>query len=69
MLTIMGVTSEEKAELAGYQLKGVTKILFVQWGMESENHDVVPWEEFKVAFLNRFFSLELRKAKMIEFMN
>src|SRR5688500_5706594 len=31
VVTIMGATSEEKAELAAYQLKGVAHIWFEQW--------------------------------------
>ena len=31
VVTIMGVTSEERAELAAYQLKGVAQIWFKQW--------------------------------------
>ncbi|MDV3181182.1 MAG: hypothetical protein Q8830_03070 [Candidatus Phytoplasma australasiaticum] len=37
--------------------------------MEKGNCDDIPWEKFKAAFLNRFFSIELRKVKMMEFMN
>lgn len=29
----------------------------------------ITWEDFKVAFLDRFFALELRDAKMREFIN
>src|SRR5688572_3403425 len=69
VVTIMGVTSEEKAELAAYQLKGVAQIWFEQW-KELRGVDVLPtWEEFKTAFLDHFFPLELREAKMREFMN
>lgn len=69
MLSIMGVRSEKKAELAAYQLKGVAQIWFTQWKVEKGNNNVVFWEEFKVAFLNRFFSLELKETWMMEFMN
>ena len=31
VLTVMGVTSEEKADLAAYQLKGVAHIWYTQW--------------------------------------
>lgn len=31
VLAIMGVRSEEKAELAAYQLKGLAQIWFTQW--------------------------------------
>ncbi|KAH0669578.1 hypothetical protein KY285_023739 [Solanum tuberosum] len=58
-----------KAELAAYQLNGVAQIWFDQWKGEKGNGYVVLWEEFKLAFLNRFFRLELREAKLVEFMN
>ncbi|XP_049405080.1 uncharacterized protein LOC125868494 [Solanum stenotomum] len=60
----MGVTQVEKAELTAYQLKGVTQVLFNQW-MEEMAVDVCPldWKKFKVNFLDRFFPLEIRKAK------
>ena len=61
MVTIMGFTSEEKAELAAYQLKGVAKIWFQQW-KELTGVDASPtWDEFKMAFLDHFFPLELRE--------
>ncbi|KAH0710891.1 hypothetical protein KY284_012318 [Solanum tuberosum] len=69
ILTIMDVGACEKAELAVYQLKGVAQIWFDQWKGEKGNGYVVLWEEFKLAFLNRFFPLELREAKLVEFMN
>ncbi|WP_368734594.1 hypothetical protein [Corynebacterium pseudokroppenstedtii] len=56
----MGVNLEEKAELAAYQLKGVAQIWFNQWKEEKGINNVVLWEEFKAAFLNRFFPLELK---------
>src|SRR5687767_5621690 len=69
VVTIMGVTSEEKAELAAYQLKGVAQIWFEQW-RELRGVDALPsWDEFKAAFLDHFFPLELREAKMREFLN
>ena len=63
VVTIMGVTSEERAELAAYQLKGVAQILFEQW-RELRGVDALPtWDEFKTTFLVHFFPLELREAK------
>src|SRR5688572_18646117 len=52
VVTIMGVTPEEKAELAAYQLKGVAQIWFEQWkelrgvdalptGMSSKRHFLI----------------------------
>ena len=61
----MDVGACEKAELAAYQLKGVAQIWVDQWKGEKGNGYVVLWEEFKLAFLNRFLLLELREAKLV----
>ncbi|MCF7184035.1 retrotransposon gag domain-containing protein, partial [Corynebacterium sp. MC-13] len=58
-----------KVELAAYQLKGVAQIWYDQWKGEKGNGYVVFWEEFKLTLLNRFFPLELRETKFVEFMN
>lgn len=52
-----------------YQLKSLAQIWFEQWKSERKNDCPIPWEKFKDAFLDCFFPLELRKAKMKEFMN
>ncbi|MDV3188696.1 MAG: hypothetical protein Q8834_02610 [Candidatus Phytoplasma australasiaticum] len=65
VLAIMGVRSMEKAELVAYQLKGVAQIWYTQWKEEKGDNNMILLEEFKVAFLNRFFPLELREAKII----
>lgn len=69
ILAIMNMRLDNKAELAACQLKGVAQIWYNQWKDEKGVSNVVPWEEFKMAFLNRFFPLELREAKLVEFMN
>ncbi|WMV41875.1 hypothetical protein MTR67_035260 [Solanum verrucosum] len=70
VLTIRGVTPVEKAELAAYQLKGVTQIWINQW-KEARPVDAGPleWEKFKSTFLDRFFPLEMRETKVLEFIN
>ncbi|XP_049359570.1 uncharacterized protein LOC125824260 [Solanum verrucosum] len=70
ILSMMGVTTIEKAELATYQLKDVAQIWYEQW-KDSRLVGVSPieWEVFKSAFLERFFPRELRDAKMEEFIN
>ena len=66
----MGVTPREKAELAAYQLKDVAQMWFEQWRVERPlERGLVDWEEFKKAFLYRFFSLEWREKNMVELMN
>ena len=57
VVTIMGVTSEERAKFAACQLKGVTQIWFKQW-KELRGVDACPtWDEFKTVFLDHFFPL------------
>ncbi|WMV54357.1 hypothetical protein MTR67_047742 [Solanum verrucosum] len=70
VLMIMGVKPVEKVELAAYHLKDVANIWLNQW-KEGRAEDAGPldWEKFKVAFLDRFFSLEMREAKVLEFIN
>ncbi|WMV29170.1 hypothetical protein MTR67_022555 [Solanum verrucosum] len=68
MLDIMGVTPVEKAELAAYQLKGVAQVWFNQWKeTRTEEMDLIQWERFKNAFLDRFFPIEMREAKVLGF--
>ena len=69
VVTIIGLTFEEKVELAAYQLKGVAQIWFEQWKELREGDTPATWDEFKSAFLDHLFPLELREAKMREFMN
>lgn len=70
VLAIMGVSSKEKAELATYQLKDVAQVWYDHWkGQRPVGAGPVEWESFKEAFLDRFFPLELREAKMHEFIN
>ncbi|XP_004234861.1 uncharacterized protein [Solanum lycopersicum] len=66
----MGVTPREKAELVAYQLKDVAQVWFEQWRDEIPLRDgPIDREVFKEAFLDRFFLLEWRDKKMVEFMN
>lgn len=48
-----------------YQLKGVAKIWYKQW-TEERGQEVGPieWKEFKGAFMDCFFPIELTKAKV-----
>lgn len=69
-MDIMGVTTSESAELATYQLQDIAHMWFKQWKVY-KGTDIGPikWEKFATAFLDRFSLLELRKAKMLEFIN
>src|SRR5688572_18746514 len=69
IVNIMGVTPIEKAELARYQLQGVAQEWYSQWVETRMVVGPVTWDEFKVAFLDHFFPLELREVKMRLFMN
>jgi len=70
ILDIMGVTSNEKAELAAFQLKGIAQVWYDQWKETKMAEDgPITWEDFKMAFLDHYFPLELREVKMREFLN
>ncbi|XP_049381296.1 uncharacterized protein LOC125845822 [Solanum stenotomum] len=60
----------EKEELASYQLKDVAQVWFTQW---KANRPVeaghIAWEEFKRAFLSKYFPCEKREVKVEEFIN
>ncbi|XP_049363331.1 uncharacterized protein LOC125828071 [Solanum verrucosum] len=66
----MGVTPMEKAELVFNQLKDVALVWFEKWRDERRIvADPMDWGVFKTTFLDRFFPLELREKKLVEFMN
>ena len=70
MLTIIGVSSIEKAELAAYQLKDVSQFWFEQWkDSRPLRAGPIEWETFKLGFLNRLFPRELREDKLEDFIN
>ena len=63
------MTLREKAVLDAYQLNDVAQVRFEQWRIERPlERGPVDWDEFKEAFLDRFFPLEWRGKKMVEFM-
>ncbi|XP_049414705.1 uncharacterized protein LOC125877459 [Solanum stenotomum] len=66
----MGVSSREKAELASYQLKEVAQIWYTQWkANRPEEAGPIECEEFKEAFLGKYFPIEKRECKIEEFIN
>lgn len=67
VVEIMGVTSEEKAELVDYQLKGVAQVWFHTTEDQKSWWESYWMEVLKATFLDRFFPL--REAKMMEFIN
>lgn len=67
---IMGVTASESPKLDAYQLQDVGHTWFKQWKADrGADAGPVEWKEFATAFLNRFFPLELRETKILEFIN
>ncbi|KAF3653003.1 putative ribonuclease H protein-like [Capsicum annuum] len=66
----MVVTSSETVELAAYQLQDVAHTWFKQWKVDrGVDTGPVEWEEFSTVFLDKFFPLDLREAKVLEFIN
>ena len=67
ILVYMGSIDTEKAELASYQLKDVAlKMLQDSHALRGVR---ITWELFKTACIERFFPREMRKAKVVEFIN
>lgn len=64
----MGMTAFEKVEFLSYQRKGVAQIVSNLW-KEENTIDMGPLdlEKFNVAVLYRLFSLEMREAKVLDF--
>jgi len=53
-----------------YQLKEVAQIWYTQWKANRPEEAVtIEWEEFKEAFLGKYFPLEKRDCKIEEFIN
>ncbi|XP_055801685.1 uncharacterized protein LOC129870831 [Solanum dulcamara] len=67
VVAIFGQTSKEKAKLVAYQLKGVAHVWYSQWKSKRVDEGPIGWEDFKLAFLDRFLRLELREERMREF--
>ncbi|KAK4721436.1 hypothetical protein R3W88_011669 [Solanum pinnatisectum] len=62
IVNTMGVTSREEAELASYQLKDIAQVWFTQWKANRPvEAGLIEWEEFKGAFLSKYFPHEKRK--------
>ncbi|KAF3632361.1 hypothetical protein FXO37_27514 [Capsicum annuum] len=67
---VMHVDEVEGVELATYQLKNVVNQWYTDWeDAKGKSAEPTVWGKFVEAFLDRFFSLELRVAKAEEFMN
>ena len=66
----MGLSISEKSEFVTYQLMNVALAWYVQW---RDNRKLrggpVTCEIFKASFVDRFFPREMRKEKVVEFIN
>ena len=70
VLSVIGVTSRKKAELVSYQLIDVSQIWYTQWkDNRPEESGPIEWEEFKEAFLGKYFHREKMEVKVEEFIN
>ena len=66
----MEVTSSQSAELVASQLQDMAHTWFKKWKVDrGVDAGPIEWEEFSMAFLDRFFLLELKEAKVLEFIN
>ena len=64
VLNVMAVTSREKSKLPSYQLRGVSHIWYAQWKDNRPNEsDSIEWEEFKEAFLGKYFPVKEGKLR------
>ena len=66
----MGFSTSERTKLVSYQLKDVAQAWYVQWRVYRTLRGCpVTWEILKKAFIDQFFPRNMRKAKVVEFIN
>ena len=67
---VMHVSEKYSVELVTYRLKDLAYDWVVSW-RKGRGEGVIPttWQEFQDTFLDKFFPLEMRKAKVEEFIN
>lgn len=64
VLDTVGVSPQDKAEIATYQLKDVSHVWYDKWkGERLVEAGPVDWELFKSVFFGRFFPIELRNER------
>ncbi|MDD0156946.1 hypothetical protein PSY55_23685, partial [Shigella flexneri] len=69
LFMVMHVLDVERVELVTYQPKGVARVWYDQWMKgRVEGSPIVSWSMFEEVFMRRFFPLELREAKVREFL-
>ena len=65
----MYVVDAERVELAAYLLKNVARSSFDQWKEKRDEDAPHPsWAYFKEALLGHFYPLELKEAKVRQFL-
>ena len=64
ILEMMQGTGNYRVELASYQLKGVSHIWYTHWKERGANAAPITWEFFSETFLDSFFPIKLREAKL-----
>lgn len=70
VIKIMGIALSEIANLDTYQLQGVSYTCAKQWKKDrGADAGSLEWDEFVTIFADRFFQLELKEAKVHEFIN
>ena len=70
VLNVMGVISKDNTELASYQLREVSQVRYTQWKYNRPIESApIEWEEFKRAFLWKYFFHVRRKVKIGRFID
>lgn len=70
IIQVMHISKEESVKLASYILIDIVYEWVVAW-RKNRWKDATPlsWQEFQDMLLDKFFSTEMREAKIEEFMN
>ena len=64
------MTPREREDLSTFQIKELAQVWLEKWRNKRQLRDrLVDWKVLKEAFVDRFFPLEWREKKMMEFMN
>ena len=59
-----GLTCNDKAELVSYKLKDIAQVRYKQWkGNKLVGLSPIVWEEFKEAFMGKYFLYKRREVK------
>lgn len=70
ILQVIQMSEVESVEFSSYQLKDVDYLWFTQWkDIRGKDAALAVWDDFVDAFIDKFFSRELREATLEDFMN